>query len=98
MTKKTKNATTKPSTKESKLKKEKTLVSKPSKNHHKKEKRTPRTIISIILLVFFIPFALWSLATKQLTVFFIVAAIVYFTQVIMRKTWPRENELHKRNK
>ncbi len=56
-------------------------------------KHHPKKIISIILLILFVPFAVWSLMNEQFTLFFIVALIIYFGQRGMNKVWPLEKPI-----
>ena len=54
-----------------------------------RDKKWPaRRVISLILLIFFLPFAIWSLGTGAWLSFFIVAGLVYLTMNIIKKVWP----------
>ena len=64
--------------------------------YHAKElghKHHPKKIISIILLILFVPFAVWSLMKGEFTLFFIVALVIYFGQRGMNKVWPLEKPI-----
>lgn len=54
------------------------------------QKQKLRKIIFIIMLAFFAPFAIWSIATKRLTLFFGVAVGIYFLQQGINRWWPKQ--------